>query len=177
MRVALKTLLEKLGVGHLLSAYESQPWFLYDADRGITCSAEVRMGPGSEDLEAEIQFMYDEGKIPVPAEGDTTAQKVHGPDIPVQIMRMRAVPTDNDWTPKELFVKGVDYNNKIYNWEEKGCNFFRACIGAIQMNLIPDVDDLITKELADDEDISGSSGRIGRKAPKIKPAQLLGMKK
>lgn len=176
MKVALKTLLEKLGVGHELSAYETQPWLLYDSDRGITCSAEVRMGPGSEDLEAEIQFMYDEGKIPIPAEGET-AQKIYGPDIPVQIMRMRALPADNLWTPNELFVKGIDYNNKIYNWEEKGCNFFRACISAIQMNLIPDVDDLIAKELSDDEDFGGGSGRIGRKAPKIKPAQLLGMKK
>lgn len=60
MRVELKELMEKLGVDYILSAYETRPWFLYDAEKGITCSAEVRMGPGEEDVQAEIQFLHDE---------------------------------------------------------------------------------------------------------------------
>lgn len=177
MRVTLKALLEKLGVGHVLSPYETHPWFYYDAERGITCSAEVRMGPASEDIEAEIQFLYDEGKEPAPT-NDGKPQKPVIPDVPVQIMRMRALPTDNQWTPVDLHVKGEDFNNKIFNWEEKGCNFFRACAESLQMSMIPDIDELIKRELDDDDDFGGGrSGRIGRKSPKIKPAQLLGMKK
>ena len=61
MRFELKKLMEKLGVNRVLAPYETQPWFHYDSTKGITCSAEVRMGPGNEDIEAEIQFLKDEG--------------------------------------------------------------------------------------------------------------------
>ena len=66
MCLELKKFLEKLGVNHVLSPYETQPWFHYDASRGLTCSAEVRMGPSGDDIEAEIQFLYDEGMEPPP---------------------------------------------------------------------------------------------------------------
>jgi hypothetical protein len=187
MRVDLKKLLETLGVGHVLSPYETYPWFFYDSVKGITCSAEVRMGPGGDDVEAEIQFLYDEGRQEETtgtadtgaADGTATGSggAMGGTGGPVQIMRMRAIPTDGVWSPKELRVKGQDYVNKIFNWEEKGCNFFRACIEALQMSELPKIDELIDKELDDDGGFGGKSGRIGRKAPKIKPAQLLGLKK
>lgn len=201
MRVELKKLLEKLGVNHVLSPYETQPWFHYDAGKGVTCSAEVRMGPGGDDIEAEIQFLYDEGrepeKPPPPPEGEGKAdEKTEGKTggnagnssgggvmnvgghVQIQIMRMRALPADGLWTPKELRLKGELYNNKVHNWEEKGCNFFRACIEALQMSELPNIDDLVEKELEDEDSWGGGKrGRIGRKAPKIKPAQLLGMKK
>jgi hypothetical protein len=178
MRVALNKLLEKLGVGRVLSPYEAQPWFHYDAEKGITCSAEVRMGPGGQDLEAEIQYMADEK-----GEGDTESSgSTEGgglpPGMPEQIMRMRALPVaDQEWSPKELKVKGEDYVNKIHNWEEKGCNFFQAFIGALQMGQLPDIDALIEKELADDDFGGGKRGRIGRKSPKVKPGQLMGLGK
>jgi hypothetical protein len=170
MRVPLNKLLEKLGVGRVLMPYETQPWFLYDEGKGITCSAEVRMGPGAEDAEAEIQFLKDETEGEGGGGGDTSRQ---------QIMRMRAVPvSEKEWSPKELWVKGEDYVNKIHNWEEKGCEFFRACIEAIQMGVLPEIDELIERELPDDDGFGGGRrGKIGRKSPKIKPAQLLGMKK
>jgi hypothetical protein len=43
MRVDLKTLLDKLGVGYVMSPYETCPWSAYDGEKGITCSAEVRI--------------------------------------------------------------------------------------------------------------------------------------
>lgn len=162
MRFELKKLMEKLGVNRVLAPYETQPWFHYDSSNGVTCSAEVRMGPGAEDLEAEIQFLKDEGSGP-----------------PEQIMRMKFLPSnDTTWTARELRVKGEDYVNKIYDWEDKGCNFFRACIQAVQMGDMPNIDELIKQELGDDDDWGGGKrGKIGRKSPKIKPAQLLGLKK
>ncbi len=165
MRFELKKLMEKLGVNKVLSPYETQPWFHYAAAQTLTCSAEVRMGPGGDDIEVEIQFLKDS-----PDEGSSGTE---------QIMRMKILPqNDKMWVPTELLVKGEDYVNKVYNWEEKGCNFFRACIQAIQMGDLPNIDELIAQELGDDDDWSGGKrGKIGRKAPKIKPAQLLGMKK
>ena len=50
MRYELKNLMEKLGVNRVLAPYETQPWLHYDPARGISCSAEVRMGPDSQDI-------------------------------------------------------------------------------------------------------------------------------
>jgi hypothetical protein len=166
MLVPLNKLMEKLGVDRVLSPYETQPWFHHDPEKNISCSAEVRMGPAGEDIEAEIQFLGDEND-----ESGANAQ-------PQQIMRLRALPVSGGlWSPMELRVKGEDYANRIFNWEEKGCNFFHAFIAALQMGQIPDVDDLIDKELDDDNFGGGKKGRVGRKSPKIKPGQLLGMGK
>ena len=60
MREPLDKFMEDLGVGRILSPYETQPWMHYDEEQGISCSAEVRMGPGGDDVEAEIQFLYDD---------------------------------------------------------------------------------------------------------------------
>lgn len=164
MRVGLRELLDKLGVRQLLAPYETQPWFLYDEVKGLTCSAEVRMGPGSSDLEAEIQLLKDD-------DSEDSGRE--------QIMIMRAVPTlQGEWGPQSLMVKGRDFTVDRYDWEGKSCSFFKACIQAVQMNQMPDFDELIKREFPDDDEMGGGSrGRIGRKAPKIKPAQLLGMKK
>ncbi|MGB4108130.1 MAG: hypothetical protein WBK55_10110 [Alphaproteobacteria bacterium] len=165
MRYELKNLMEKLGVNRVLSPYETQPWLHYDTARGIACSAEVRMGPDSEDIEAEIQMLKD-----APGEDGKTTE---------QIMLMKILPGgDKLWMPTDLRVRSESYVNKIYDWEGKGCNFFRACIQAIQMSDLPDIDALIEQELGDDDDWGGGKrGKIGRKAPKIKPAQLLGIKR
>ena len=173
MRFELKALMEKLGVNRVLAPYETQPWFHYDAGKGITCSAEVRMGPGNEDIEAEIQFLKDET-----GESDTGEEDGAGGGTE-QIMRMKILPAgDNLWKVTELRVRGEDYVNEISDWEGKGCNFFRACIQAVQMSDLPDIDELIKNELGDDDDWGGGRrGKVGRKSPKIKPAQLLGMKR
>lgn len=170
MRVTLQKLMESLGVGHVLAPYETRPWFLYDEAKKLTCSAEVRMGPGAEDCEAEIQILQDE------EEGSGDGEGAGGG--PQQIMTMRILPaSDASWTTVSLLVKGKDYKNEIHDWEMKGCNFFRACVEALQMQTMPDFDELIAKELEDDDFGGGKRGRIGRKAPKIKPAALMGLNK
>ena len=60
MRAPIKELMDNLGVGYILSAYETAPWSAYDDDEGLTCSAEVRMNSDGDEMEAEIQFMHDE---------------------------------------------------------------------------------------------------------------------
>lgn len=183
MRVDLKIIMEKLGVPRPLHPYETYPWFFYDADKGLTCSAEVRMGPGGQDIEAEIQLMKDPGTEEEDKSGEGKGKAGTGGTVsgggPQQIMLMRAMPAqDGKWSPVDLKVKGENFVNKMYDWEGKSCNFFRACIQAIQMNAMPNFDQLLEEELSDDDGMGGGRrGRIGRKSPTIKPGQLLGMKK
>jgi len=180
MKIELNKLLEKLGVDRVLSPYETQPWVHYDEEKGITCSAEVRMGPGGEDIEAEIQFLQEEKEEESgeeEEEGEGSGESTTGGRE--QIMLMRAKPVAQElWSPIFLNVKGKSYVNEIHNWEEKGCNFFRACIEAVSMSELPNIDELIEKELDDDGGWGGGKrGKIGRKSPTIKPGQLLGIKK
>jgi hypothetical protein len=44
------------------------------------------------------------------------------------------------------------------------------------MRIIPDIDELIKKELIDESAGGGRRGRAGKKSPKIKPNQVMGMK-
>lgn len=173
MRVEFKKLLEKLGVNRGLEPYETHPWFHYDEENNTSCSAEVRMGPGGVDLEAEIQFLTD------PSDEESEGAETSSSSGTEQIMRMRAEPVvDGLWSPKQLKVKGEDYTGKMHNWEEKGCDFFRSCIESIQMGEMPVIDDLIKKNLSDDSSGGkGRAGRVGRKSPKVKPGALLGMGK
>lgn len=197
MRLPLDKLLEKLSVGFTLSAYQAQPWFLYDEEKGITCSAEVRMGPGADDLEAEIQFLYDElpadytGKPEAaPTEDQKEGESDEGSGFPPkyggmlsdgrqQILWLKAKPAIADeWSIHFLHIKGKDYVNAFGDWDQKACNFFTACTQAIMMNELPDVDALIEEHMKDDDFWGGGRrGKVGKKSPSIKPAQLLGMKK
>ena len=165
MRVSFKELLESLGIYRALSAYETHPWMHYDEEKGINCSAEVRIGPGAQDAEAEIQFLYDE-------------PEKHEKTNPDQILLMRMKPVqDIMWSPIYLKVQGEDYVNKFSQWEKKGCDFFQACVQAIQMGELPDIEELMKKHLEDDDSGRRGRGKIGRKSPKANPAALLGMKK
>ncbi len=164
MRVELKKLMEELGVGRILHAYESQPWLHYDDEQGITCSAEVRVGPGASKIEAELQFLYDE-------------PEQHNKENPYQIMLLRAMPVKSgEWQIDALWVKSENYVNTIGGWDRKGCAFFKACIQAIQMGDLPDIEELIRTILVDDA-ARGGSGRIGRKSPVAKAGALMGMGK
>ena len=182
MRETLEKLLEKLAVNYVLSPYETMPWSHYDEEKGLTCSAEVRMGPGGDDIEAEIQFLHDEKDEDEETdsggeEGETSPQIVNGRE---QILWMRAEPAVEDkWSPKALRIKGKDYVNEFHDWDVKGCEFFSSCVQAIQMGEIPDVDELEENTMKDDSwgGRGGRRGKVGRKSPKIKPAQLMGMKK
>jgi hypothetical protein len=212
MRLPLDKIMEKLGVDHVLTPYETQPWMFYHEEKGITCSAEIRMGSRGDDVEAEVQFIKDDGEeegeaesgetgsgsadggtapppepekdpftgMPLPPEEDLgpPVLELLKPGKPYQVMLMRILPvTDKEWDTKKLLVKGKSYENDFNGWEEKGCDFFRACIEAMQMGEIPDIEELIDSTLHDGSWGGSRRGRVGRKSPKIKPAQLLGMKK
>jgi hypothetical protein len=196
MRVELQELLEKLGVNYVLSPYETMPWMHYDEIKGITCSAEVRMGPTAEDIEAEIQLFRDEDsedddegdsgnsgvgsmEIPDPNEEKSQGANEVEPGGRKQVLWMRAdAAVQKQWGPKQLRVNDKDYVNDFHGWEEKGCDLFRACIESLQMGQIPDFDELIDDNMKDDSFYGGGRrGRVGRKSPNIKPGQLLGMKK
>ncbi|MFK7839434.1 MAG: hypothetical protein AB8B83_03810 [Bdellovibrionales bacterium] len=194
MRVELEELLEKLGVNYVMSPYETMPWVHYDESKGITCSAEVRMGTAGEDLEAEIQLLRDDDaeeededegggagsmEIPDPNENKSEGANKVPPGGRKQVLWMRAdSAVQNQWGPKQLRVNDKSYVNEFHDWEGKGCDLFRATIESLQMGEIPDFDDLIDENMKDDSFYGGGKrGRIGRKSPNIKPGQLLGMKK
>ncbi|MCB9983800.1 MAG: hypothetical protein H6861_09055 [Rhodospirillales bacterium] len=174
MRLELEKFLQKLGVSHTLSPYETQPWLVYSEEKTLTCSAEVRMGPDGHDIEAEIQFLHDEKDDD--DDDEDGAESAGGRE---QILWMRAEPTgENQWGPKYLRIKDKDYTNDFHGWEEKGCEVFLSCVEALQMNEIPDIDMLIEDKMKDDSwGGGGRRGKIGRKSPKVKPAALMGMKK
>lgn len=163
MRAELKILCDKLGVGYVLSPYETCPWSAYDAATGTTASAEVRMSNEGNEIEAEIQFLYDN-----PAEGKPPLE---------QMCWIFCKPVANSmWSPLVLRIKGKDEANSVYEWEEKGCNFFAACVQEIRMGNIPDIDAIAEKEMGGDERFRDGRRGGSSKAPKIKPQALLGLK-
>ncbi len=175
MRVEYQELMEKLGVGHILSPYETRPWFLHDTEQGITCSAEVRVGPGAADVEAEIQFLYDEDTESDEDE-DGGGMMDSGPE---QILLMRFLPSkDEIWSSTLMNVKNEDYKNKIHSWGERGCEFFCSCIGALQMGELPNIDELIEQDLTDKKRGGrGRRGRVGKKGFKVEQKGIsMGMK-
>jgi len=175
MRLELVKLLEKLGVSHKLSPYETHPWLVYDEEKRVTCSAEVRMGPSGEDIEAEIQLLHDEKEEDEGGEEEGTVSS-SGRE---QILWMRCEPIIQDqWTVKLLRIKDKDYVNEFHDWEAKGCEFFLSCVESLQMGELPDFDSLIEDKMKDDSMWGGGRrGKIGRKSPKVKPGALMGMKK
>ncbi|MFP4098657.1 MAG: hypothetical protein ACLFU1_07715 [Alphaproteobacteria bacterium] len=202
MRIEYTELMEKLGVGYALSAYETRPWFLHDSEKGIMCSAEVRIGPNSSDVEAEIQFLHDDDTEPEPQPEPEPTKKFNymdifengkkeeededeiaieekerapkgpkaAPDGPEQIFLMRLLPNiENQWQGAMLLVRGEPYHGKIHNWDERGAEFFCEFIAALQMNALPDVDEMIEEHLVDRQRYGrrGRRGRVGKKGFKV----------
>ncbi|NCC20997.1 MAG: hypothetical protein EOM26_00880 [Alphaproteobacteria bacterium] len=162
MRVTLKELMDLLNVGYEMAPYETYPWSCHDSVRGETCSAEVRMGIEGEEAEAEIQIVFDE-----PRNGKAIEQVLH----------LRAIPKElGKWTVVSLRIRGKDQAGSIYDWETKCCKFFAACVTSLLVDQIPDFDELLKEHMRDDEE-KGGSGKGGRKAPKARMQQVLGMKK
>lgn len=145
-----------MGVGYVPGPYESCPWSHYDAERGIYCNAETRMGMDSEELEAEIQIVYDE-----PPEGKNALE---------QAFYIKAVPVagGSNWTIKTLLLQGKPLEEDVYNWEEKSCRFFKAVIEELQTGTIPDIEDLIDMIFHSNEHFYDQYGGGGGKAPKVK---------
>ena len=164
MRDTLKELMEKLGVGYELSPYETFPWSAYDGAKALTCSAEVRMNPDGSEIEAEIQILLDE---PIPGK----------PSVD-QVLWLKALPQiQGKWTITELRIKGENWVSKVFNWDEKACNFFRACTTELSLGNVPDIEALIERELKEKDRYGDQRGSGSGKAPKIRPAQLLDMKR
>ena len=155
--------MDKLGVGHVLSPYETCPWSAYDSVKGITASAEVRMNNDGDEVEAELQFLYDQ-----PEEGK--------PPVEQMIWIFSKPVANGKWSPTVFRFKGKDESIELYEWETKCCNFFRACIQDIKMDTVPDVEEIAERELGGDERFRDARRGGGSKAPKIKPQALLGLK-
>jgi hypothetical protein len=153
--------MELLGVGYPMSPCEIYPWSYYDPDKGETCSAEVRVGFDGEDVEAEIQRVFDE-----PVEGKLIEQ----------VMLPKATARDSKWSVVFLRIFGEDKKQAVYDWETKSCRFFAACAQAIALDAIPDFQELLEQEFHEGE-MFGGGGRGGRKSPKMRADQVLGMKK
>jgi hypothetical protein len=163
MRVPLKELMDKMGVGYVLSAYETCPWSTYDGEKEITCSAEVRMSSDGDEIEAEMQMMLD-----TPAEGEHPVE---------QVFWLLAKPAVGDkWDVKGIKIRGEGNKEEAYGFEEKAVNFFHACVQELKMDKIPDIDAILAREMKKTERYGGSAQGGGNKSPKIKPQALLGMK-
>lgn len=164
MRITLKELMDKLGAGYIPGPYETVPWSYYDSESGTTCSAELRMGIDGDEVEGEIQMLYD-----TPPEGKGTMELV---------CALRAAPSAGDqWTLAEFKIRGEAYGQDEYNWEEKGCDFFQAVTAELVAERMPDIDDLLDECFRKRERFADQYGGGGGKSPKIKPGALLGIKK
>lgn len=162
MKLSFRELMDRLGVGRAMIAYETQPWVHVDSKEGITAQAEVRMNGDGDEVEAELQFMYD-----TPPAGKQPCE---------QIVRIKIKPMprlENMWATTDLWVRNENYANKVYGWEEKGCNFFRACVREIKAERLPDIELLLSRELSSREVFGGGSGEGSNKSPQIKTNQLL----
>lgn len=163
MRATLKELLDKLGVGYVLSAYETCPWSAYDEEQGVTCSAEVRMNNDADEIEAEMQIMRDD-----PKEDESPIE---------QVFWLLAKPaTSNKWDVKIAKIRGKEDPDGTYNWSEKAVGFFNACVQELKMGKVPDIDEILAREMKSNEKYGGAAAGGGSKAPKIKPQALMGLK-
>lgn len=162
MKLSLRELMDRLGVGRALGSYETQPWIHVDASEGITASAEVRMNGDGDEVEAELQFMYDN-----PPAGKAPCEQI----VWLKIKPMQRL--ENMWATTDLWVRKENHANKVYGWEEKGCNFFRACVREIKAERLPDIELLISRELSSREVFGGGAGEGSNKSPQIKTNQLL----
>ena len=102
MRVTLNELMDKLGVGYVPQPNDNIPWVHTDPNLGMTYSAEVRMGMDSEDVEGEIQILYDK-----PPPGKSAME---------HICHLRAAPAhEGMWTVTGFRYRGAPYGQEIYD--------------------------------------------------------------
>ena len=164
MRASLKELMDNLGVGYVLSAYETCPWSAYDDgedeesgesdSQGLSCNAEVRMNSDADEFEAELQILHE-----VPKAGESPVEQI------CWIFGKPAV--GNKWDIKVARVKNENKAEEIYNWEEKSVAFFHACVQELKLDKIPDIDEIYKREI-EKKDRFGSNSQGGTsKAPKV----------
>lgn len=155
-------MMNKLGVGRPLNVYETQPWIFNDEGKGILCEAEVRCNHDKSEIEAEIQLMHDN-----PADGQVPVEQIC-------LIRSEVQKRLNgDYTVTACWIRGESWVNKTYDWEIKSCNFFRSCVREIKAERLPDIDDILAKEMRDGNYWAGGDGDGSNKSPKINTGQLL----
>lgn len=163
MRMGIKELMDNLGVGNVLTAYETSPWSAYDDENDLSCNAEVRMNSDGDELEAELQILRNNPKA-----DELSVEQVYW---------MIAKPAVGDqWDIKLAKIKGESKADSVHNWEGKSINFFQGCVQDLKMGNIPNIEEILERALSGKEKFSGSSQGGGSKSPKIKPQALLGMK-
>ena len=162
MKLSYKDLMERMGVGRTLSPYETQPWVHISADEGITASAEVRVNGDGDEIEAELQYMYEN-----PPAGKPPVEQILWMKIKPQL-RLQGL-----WATTDLWIRRENYANKVYGWEEKSCNFFKAIVRELKAERLPDIELLISRELSSREVFGGGAGEGSSKSPQIKTNQLL----
>ena len=162
MRVPLKEMMDALGVGYVLSAYETCPWSAYDEEKDITCSAEVRMNNDADEVEAEMQLLIANPK---------------GDEKPIeQVFYLIGRPSTQDkWDVADIRIKGESIKGTKHEAEEKGCSFFNACVQELKMGKVPDIEEILEREMKSNDRYGGGAGS-SRKDPKIRPQQLMGVK-
>ncbi len=163
MRVTLAELMDKLGVGYEMGPYETMPWSHYDSESGITCSAEIRMGADADEVDGEIQTMYD-----TPPEGKASFEST---------CTLVATPkSDKMWDIDTFTIRGEAFEEDAYDHSIKAAKFFSEVVRALMAGEIPDIDELLDEAFRKGERFAGS-GSGGSKAPKLRGAQLMGIKK
>ena len=73
-------------------------------------------------------------------------------------------------------IRGEEQAGSFHGWDEKGCNFFHACVQDLKMNKFPDIEDLLNREMKSGGHFGGGGQGGSSKAPKIKPQALMGLK-
>jgi len=163
MRETLRKLMDDLAVGYELSPYETCPWAAFDDEKGESCTAEVRMDGGGEEFEAEMQFMRD-----APKQDEKPIEQV--------FWLIGKKSNAEKWEIKDVTIRGGRNTDNKYGWTEKAVSFFRACVQELKMDKIPDIDEILEREMKSNERFGGAYGGGGSKAPKVKPQALMGMK-
>lgn len=164
MKISLKELLNKLGVDRLLLAYEIERYAHTDSESGDTVNAEIRMGFDGEEVEIELLYIR--------ANPKETEREVD----PVFSMLATMRHKEKKFYIDSLRIHLEDCANAVSDWENKACNFFKACIMKIKQGEMPDIEELLEKEFFGGSGRSGLRGSGGRKSPKIRPEKIMGMK-
>ena len=86
------------------------------------------------EVEAEAQMMYD-----APPAGKPPME---------QICYLRAEPSGGAWDVTVFRVRGQPYGQDKGNWPDKACDFFALLARALQVDEIPNVDELLDEAFA-----------------------------
>ena len=94
-----------------------------------------------------------------------------------QICVIRARVSNNFWDVVDLRVKGKPFPREVFNWQGKSCNFFRAVVQELAMNTMPDIERLLEQELHNNDRAGDQNGQGGGRKPKVRGAQLMGIRR